>query len=68
MEPTAPLDDEIICDRCKGLGFVSAMYCPYICPKCQGEKKLDWISAITGVPPKTFVFNNVFAKGDGKIE
>ena len=51
-------EDEIICDRCKGSGYEPG-YDPsrvirLTCQKCQGERKLDWISAITGVPPKQY--------------
>jgi len=46
-------EGEIICNKCEGSGYISVGSNFYqLCPKCQGEKKLDWISAITGVASK----------------
>lgn len=49
-------EGEFICDVCDGTGKdpgYEYSYWPYsICPKCQGEKKLDWVSIATGVPKK----------------
>jgi len=54
-------EGDIICNKCEGSGYVSgcdkcegAVHVSdyQLCPKCQGEKKLDWISAITGVASK----------------
>jgi len=39
-------EGEVICNKCNGTGFDGF----FLCPKCQGEKKLDWISYITGTP------------------
>ncbi len=50
-------EGEIICNKCNGTGTntdsnPSGYVWPNVCSKCQGEKKLDWISAATGVAPK----------------
>lgn len=49
-------EGETICDKCEGTGRDPNHNHPWnwtnICPKCQGEKKLDWISRATGVAPK----------------
>ncbi|MFW9871519.1 MAG: hypothetical protein ACFFG0_00245 [Candidatus Thorarchaeota archaeon] len=44
-------EDEIICNKCDGSGNDPDNYW-MVCPKCQGERKLDWVSAATGVAPK----------------
>lgn len=49
-------DGECICDVCKGTGIdpekaEGIWIGGNFCPKCQGMKKLDWVSRITGVPP-----------------
>lgn len=57
-------EGETICDKCEGTGMNSdnnMVYFPNVCQKCQGEKKLDWISRATGVAPKEepySMFNN----------
>jgi hypothetical protein len=56
-------DGEIICDKCEGTGVVSPEIFFTICPKCQGEKKLDWISAITGVKPKSITSGGCSSSG-----
>jgi hypothetical protein len=47
-------ENEELCNKCGGTGEAdpAGYYFPNICSKCQGEKKLDWISRITGVAPK----------------
>jgi hypothetical protein len=45
-------EGEIICNECDGKGIDTHGFFSMVCPKCQGEKKLDWISAATGVAPK----------------
>jgi len=54
-------EGEIICDECEGRGIDSSYtgYFPVPCQKCQGEKKLDWVSKITGVAPK--IVNSYFS-------
>lgn len=43
----------VLCDKCKGEGYVQDKMNPKIkvmCRKCQGDGKLDWVSRITGKP------------------
>lgn len=51
-------DGEMICDACGGTGWdkegLTAWGGRKICHKCQGERKLDWVSKITGVPEKDY--------------
>lgn len=48
-------EGEFICDVCNGTGLDPKhesieWYFKPTCPKCQGKKKLDWISIATGIP------------------
>ena len=48
---------ESICDVCKGTGMnpkynYTNNCIEILCPKCQGEKKLDWVSVATGIAKK----------------
>jgi len=46
VEPEVWLDEgDVICDICKGWGRVERK----LCPKCFGNRKLDWIENILGV-------------------
>jgi len=49
-------EGEKICDRCEGSGYepkqCKAQWFRAVCKKCQGEKKVDWISNVTGVKEK----------------
>ena len=49
-------DGEEICDRCDGSGYEPKVdpnqFFRMPCSKCQGDKKVDWISNVTGVAPK----------------
>jgi hypothetical protein len=47
-------ENEELCNKCGGTGEAdqTGYFFPTICSKCQGEKKLDWVSRITGVAPK----------------
>jgi len=49
-------EGEKICDRCEGSGYepkqCEAQWFRTVCKKCQGEKKVDWISNVTGVKEK----------------
>ena len=44
-------ESELLCDKCKGKGVVSSSdtlsQLARVCPKCQGDGKVDWISNIT---------------------
>ncbi len=48
-------DGEVICSRCEGRGNIKNEGNSYLhytsCPKCHGEKKLDWISNAMGELP-----------------
>ena len=76
---------ETICDRCDGTGVVyTSKSIRYIrnseskhvkvCPKCLGEKKLDWVEVVTGkktleveiwYAPAGFTKNRRMYKPDG---
>jgi len=49
-------EDQFICDKCNGTGCVPSEINPHemasICQKCQGDGWVDWISNITGKPPR----------------
>jgi hypothetical protein len=46
VEPDVKLNEgDIICDVCKGWGRISGK----LCPKCFGNRKLDWIENVLGV-------------------
>lgn len=50
-------DGEMICDACDGTGWGKELTIwggKTLCHKCQGERKLDWVSKITGVPEKEY--------------
>ena len=55
-------EGETICDRCNGSGYDprgdDAQFFRIICQKCQGEKKVDWISNITGIKEKELNLNS----------
>ena len=36
------------CDRCNGIGTLSNKDITTVCPKCLGEKELDWVENIVG--------------------
>ena len=41
--------NEIICDKCNGKGVVNSLIgTGFLCPKCLGIRKLDWIENVTG--------------------
>jgi hypothetical protein len=46
-------EGEVICDKCNGDGYDSDIsptsFFKLKCEKCQGKKKVDWISNITGI-------------------
>lgn len=42
-------EGEYECSECNGTGKAGI---PYLCPRCQGAGKLDWIENIVGKPPK----------------
>jgi len=55
MAQTVVLDKElgeVLCDRCNGEGKIYEEKYAVRCPKCLGNKKLDWCERITGVAPK----------------
>ena len=49
-------EGETLCDKCNGTGCISSELNPNglasCCSKCQGDGYVDWISNITGKPPK----------------
>lgn len=49
-------EDQLVCDKCNGTGCVPSETNPHemasICQKCQGDGWVDWISNITGKPPR----------------
>jgi RecJ-like exonuclease len=49
-------EDQIVCDKCNGTGCVPSEFSPHelasVCQKCQGDGWVDWISNITGKPPR----------------
>jgi len=46
VEPEVILNEgDIICDTCKGWGRVDGK----LCPKCFGNRKLDWIENVLGI-------------------
>lgn len=49
-------EDQLVCDKCNGTGCVPSEFSPHelasICQKCQGDGWVDWISNITGKPPR----------------
>jgi len=59
-------DGEFLCDKCEGIGTIPYESSGYVqsqnaswevavvCPKCQGDKKVDWVSNITGKPQRYF--------------
>ena len=54
---------EMICDVCNGTGenpqwSGGDWWSDSVCPKCQGEKKLDWVSVATGVAKKVDPWNS----------
>lgn len=58
-------EGEVKCSRCKGRGSIKGGADTYLhhisCPKCHGEKKLDWISNAMGERPTPKYSNgNVF--------
>lgn len=55
--------EKIICDECKGDGeiYVEPFDDPEAwwfkpCPKCKGNKKLDWIEQIVGVSEANIIY------------
>jgi len=45
VDPEVPLGEgDIICDVCKGWGRKDGK----LCPKCFGDRKLDWIENVLG--------------------
>jgi len=52
-------DGEELCDKCEGSGLEPQdgpqPWYRANCSKCQGEKKVDWISNITGVKEKEYI-------------
>jgi len=57
---------ETICDRCNGSGYDpkgdDSQFFRIICQKCQGEKKVDWISNITGIKEKELPPGNIYTQ------
>lgn len=49
-------ENQLVCDKCNGTGCVPSEVNPHemasICQKCQGDGWVDWISNITGKPPR----------------
>lgn len=49
-------EDQMVCDQCNGTGCIPSEFSPQElacrCPKCQGDGWVDWISNITGKPPR----------------
>ena len=49
-------EDELVCDKCNGTGCIPSELNPNelasLCPKCQGDGYVDWISNITGKPDR----------------
>jgi len=52
---------ELLCDECEGRGSIPEKEDQFklarMCEKCQGRGKVDWLSHITGVPPKPTGFS-----------
>jgi len=46
--------EKIICDKCDGKGIIHNKDSGYICPKCLGEKELDWVENIVGKDKSKF--------------
>ncbi len=64
LEITEDIDEtEMICDKCNGKGVISleltSTISTSVCPKCQGDGKVDWISNIMGKPTRTSHMNNM---------
>ena len=51
---------EVICDKCNGSGTyiheIDEPFNNFKCPKCQGNKKLDWIKNIVWEDPPSYEF------------
>jgi hypothetical protein len=56
-------EGEVICSKCKGGGTWPQLFMDehnddaaqyYLCPKCHGVGKLDWIEQATGKPKKPY--------------
>ena len=65
--PTIVLEEgETICDRCNGSGYEpigdDAQVLRMSCKKCQGEKKVDWISNITGIKEKELTCGGIYTQ------
>lgn len=55
---------EMLCDKCNGTGFVNSKDGPLqeeVCPKCRGQRKIDWVENVVGVtkPPSVLDQANV---------
>lgn len=57
-------EGEFLCDVCNGTGqdpnqVDNGYFWTPVCPKCQGEKKLDWVSIATGIKPKEYNYGGL---------
>jgi len=45
------MSKKIICNKCNGKGLISInlLSGKMLCPKCKGNKELDWLESIFGV-------------------
>jgi DnaJ-class molecular chaperone len=44
-------DGEVVCNKCDGRGCLDVLGSPDLlqqCPKCKGNKKVDWIENVIG--------------------